>query len=469
MNPFSGKTCETKGYSNQVLDIISKNFDDHKSDFEDLYSSNEVSSNKNVHLVDFCYNLLVKQNLLPFSHNWPKYAKSDEKAIEVLMKGQKLYNNGDFRKALHAYNEALCLSTNGSETMAWAYVNRAMIYCQERYYVFSIENLENAINCRYKNVGVFLQEKIDEIAKQIRVHVADESSPYIHEPCIEISGIKHPNVPFINENLTFSNGRHYGNHIKTNHGFLPGEIIANEKPFVKTLAPEAVYSHCFLCAKNNFYNLEPCSIATSVMFCSKECATLAYQSFYNIECNIVDVIQLNFPQLYHAAVITTLKGLVLFSSLKDLQAALSQVKTNALEQDYTNGNEDIAKLFGIYKLSTCKYLREVQPIFADCIVVAIIFHLFKFFTPMQKVFEEKENREIFVDLLMTFKDIADVNSFSLYDTPDQIVPHGRFLSPIMGLFNHSCFPNAVIIPGTQAVMVVHPIKNDGQIFLSYNG
>lgn len=84
----------------------------------------------------------------------------------------------------------------------------------------------------------------------------------------------------------------------------PGEIIAVEKPFAKTLIgnillqnssirlccllfyPGQFYTHCHHCLKL-CYTLIPCTKCTQAMFCSETCLTEAYDQYHQFECSLL--------------------------------------------------------------------------------------------------------------------------------------------------------------------------------------
>lgn len=438
----------------------------------------------NAEKVRFNFELLKERNLLP-PKSWMRNDKNENQSIQAKTKGNQYFSRNDFVNALEAYNESLCYATVNSETYATILANRAIIYLKAGFYGFALENINLALN--NKNCPLRLKEKWEKRKQEIEEKMDKNEDTFdVYEklkPKLELSHAPNPKMPCAIDALEYASDDVFGRYVRTKQNLKPGDIIILEKPFFKTLLKTGIYSQCTNCMKNNYFNLFPCEKTTSVMFCSTECATDAWERFYKYEYPIIDGIFDLFTKIQIITLRATIRTFTMVPNLEALKAFINSIdeeKENAFNIDYTTAKET-DEFKAIYALATNEDSRTVADSFQRTNLCAIAWYIAKEFTDLRSTFKDEEIENLFLELLVRFNQAAAVNYHCVSENMQKSIGLDLNLSPyspktcgsgafaLCSLINHSCAPNVVRFSssGINVILVVRPIRVGEQIFDNY--
>jgi len=180
--------------------------------------------------------------------------KSIYNAKKHLNKGNLLTQKGKFFEALESYNKSLCFAETRSPEIPLAYAGRSAVYFEVAQYELCLENIKLALDSKLaKHEVPALQDrqlKCNEMMKQ-----SDETeSPWNF---FKLSYVPNKKIPFIVDCLQLNNDANFGRYITTKQDLNPGDILAIEEPFFKTVDSSAYHLRCANCLKSNMMSLIP--------------------------------------------------------------------------------------------------------------------------------------------------------------------------------------------------------------------
>ena len=169
-----------------------------------------------------------------------------EKAVECFLLKQ-------YCEALKHCNQTLCFATGDSQLLSDAFVIKAKIYNEVKYYRISEENIQLAIDA-------CVDEKKCESIKLMQVELKKNgtSNPEEKKNCLKLLQPAHKKIPFISDSLQVLENDLFGRYIATTKDLKPGDIVVMEEPFYKVLDPKIHFARCQICLKQNLLNLFPC-------------------------------------------------------------------------------------------------------------------------------------------------------------------------------------------------------------------
>jgi hypothetical protein len=199
------------------------------------------------------------------------------------------------------YNESLCKTHSGSETMSLSYANRSAVYFQLKLYEKCLENIALALENNYpeeKKIKLIERKRACEkgVQKENKIK-QEEASKYE----LKLTKPANRRIPFIAKCLELRNNSKFGNHIVTTETLYPGDVISNEDFFsyivtrrlLKTTDSPAIdddkvyFQVCACCLDSNLLSLLPCAGCGYTMYCSQKCQTRAH-GYHQYECDIFD-------------------------------------------------------------------------------------------------------------------------------------------------------------------------------------
>lgn len=457
--------------SQEVLEIINSlelilmlngSFSRIKEEFEKL--------NTKLEKVNFSYELLKKHDLLPCIQDVVKETKNDEIASRNRLLGNQYYRENEFVKALESYNKCLCYAREESETAAYAYANRSIVYLKAGFYKYCLENIELALSHGYpKEFQNKLIARKNECLKKIESDKMENLCS--DKKTFKLSYPANKKLPFMVNGLECVITPEFGRHLRAKQNFYPGDVLIIEKPFLNYVSKELRNNFCVNCLNTNFLNLRPCKQCTQVMFCSESCESNAWKCFHQFECAIIKGISEIFPNKATLAIRASLKAVTLFDDLKKLQDFINSIdlqKENLLNNEFDQLTEEI-QFRGTYALTT----HECDA-FQRSGICAVAYYLLSYFTKLPNFLKDKNGENIFLNVLLHFISLSHINTFGLsYQNISSNLPtcsqFGGGLFPICGLLNHSCVPNLIIenIDGASVVVVRRPIRKGEQLFMNY--
>ncbi|KAG4075534.1 hypothetical protein HA402_003359 [Bradysia odoriphaga] len=245
----------------------------------------------------------------------------------------------------------------------------------------------------------------------------------------------------------------------------PGDIIAIEEPFFRTVTQEAAHTRCTNCLKSNKMNLIPSTASQTAMFCSKECIEVATINFFRAE-NMLKMHDIKQRMLFEALAICGGS----FDKLNQLMDATDFKQSTVFDYDLNNPQHPLYKYNLLMSIMSLSQIATVS----NEIVSYLSRH------PILNSIEDGHDKEIAQRFLLRCYRILTVNSFGIEwvvparprdFTKDTIVTKlaGDALCLFGSLINHSCTPNVDrIFVGNKFVFFVRrPIQSGQQLFVSY--
>lgn len=200
--------------------------------------------------------------------------KSDRIADEHRNAGNSMYQSARYDEALIFYNKSLCYAES-SEKLALAFANRSAVYLSLGKHQECIDNIRLA---REHGYPLHNMSKLDERVRKCE----EENEPVEPKKSVEareffkLTYPRNDKIPFVVNCLELKQDDKFGRHIISNRDLNPGDIIAIEEPFKKSLSDEESYSRCNNCLKSNSLNLMPCTGK-----CTKSELTKVFSSKYS--------------------------------------------------------------------------------------------------------------------------------------------------------------------------------------------
>lgn len=171
----------------------------------------------------------------------------------------------EFHDALVAYNKSLCYAEEGSEQLSLAYANRSAIYLAAKMYDKCLENVNLSIS---HGLDINKLSKLNEREEKCKKLMKAEKQNPQDDPWnfFKLSHPANKKIPFIVDCLELRENGKYGRYLVATSYLKPGDIIAIEEPFYKSIDKEFVYSRCSNCLKSNQLSLIPCPRCTNSKF-----------------------------------------------------------------------------------------------------------------------------------------------------------------------------------------------------------
>lgn len=189
--------------------------------------------------------------------NMLKREKSDEVAFKYRLKGNQLFRDRKYFRALCAYNESLCNAPSESESMGLAFSNRSAVYLEVLEFNLCKENIALAREFKYPKNKFGKLKSREEMCYLKEKEVKPKAKPKSSSPlCLDSK--PNPKYPFISNCLKVRRSSDYGRHIITERTLQTGEVIAIEKPFSGLLLASYANKRCTNCLGQFLLNLLPC-------------------------------------------------------------------------------------------------------------------------------------------------------------------------------------------------------------------
>lgn len=181
--------------------------------------------------------------------------KSDVKADECRIEGNKFYLKEKFYEALVAYNKSLCFSASQLQ-LSLAYANRSAVYLKLKQFEHCMRNIQFARDNKYPH-----DAKLDEREQKCKAQMETQQHKTKNDPWtfFKLSYPPNEKIPFIVNCLELNEDEKYGRHIVTNRDLQPGDVIAIEDHVFQNVTKSALYQRCAYCFESNKLDLIPCS------------------------------------------------------------------------------------------------------------------------------------------------------------------------------------------------------------------
>lgn len=202
-------------------------------------------------------------------------AKNNTVANLHRSKGNLLFEEQRWTKALEKYNKSLRFAEPGSESMALAYANRASCRLHQHRYEDCLLDIELALKSSYPQhlLPYLMQLKCDCTAKG-----ADEPPTKLK---LELSYPANASIPCMADVLEIRQNEKFERYIVAKCDIPAGKTILIE-PVVLSGNRNFEEALCTICQRGSVH-LMPCELCTTAMFCSAECIEQSC-AFHPAEC-----------------------------------------------------------------------------------------------------------------------------------------------------------------------------------------
>lgn len=192
-------------------------------------------------------------------------AKSNEIADKFREDGNTHWRCGELHEALVAYNKSLCYAQEGSDQLSLAYANRSAVYLAAKMFQKCLENIKLSRDHGYQVNNL---SKLNEREKKCKKFMNSEELNPEDDPWnfFKLSYPANEKIPFIVNFLELREDRKFGRYLVTTSNLKPGDVIAIEEPFYKSIDQEFFHSRCANCLKSNQLSLVPCPRCTNSEF-----------------------------------------------------------------------------------------------------------------------------------------------------------------------------------------------------------
>ena len=252
----------------------------------------------------------------------------------------------------------------------------------------------------------------------------------------------------------------YGRQIVTTRALRPGDVVAIETPFFKSLDKNSDL-RCVNCFK--VIGVE--QICTcSAFFCSRGCRKVANQDFHQHECSEFRKLTKDdgFSMMVERSI---LKCLNICGGIEGLQDLINQnpEPTTIFDLNTVAPSQDLNRKL----LLACFSLVCAKPNLID---IQYTSSLLNQHTAISKSYKTHEEKTFLNDFVLKFIGILKRNAYTLsWSSKSGASETACGIFPFASLINHSCSPNLlrVCINDKVAFIASRPIEANEQLFICY--
>ncbi|XP_019874843.2 SET and MYND domain-containing protein 4 [Aethina tumida] len=405
--------------------------------------------------VNFVLELVEQYQLFP---QFVADEKNEEASNKLRQKGNEMYKLHFYKQAIEFYTQSIAMAEEKTEAFAVALANRSAVLFEIKLYAECIQDINIALENGYpenlKSKILQRKEKAESLKETQRTR-----QYYENVPVIELSA-KNANISCASDAIEIKFTPELGRHIVAKRDVFPGEVLAVETPFCQVLLDEK-WIHCHHCFQI-CYNLLPCKICTTALFCSKVCEEAA-EVYHRYECPI-----------------SAMKNTLQLDKLKLIALRIAlQAKSefhNIWNETEENGQVYMSNRYKeIHELVGNTKQRSVSDLFERSLTASLLFHLIHNHTDFFKDCDSDISQTSFKEIILKNLQIGPCNFHEISELasneegtylPQEI---GTGCYSFMSMFNHSCSPNVSRnCYGTTIVLrCLESIKEGEQCFDNY--
>lgn len=281
----------------------------------------------------------------------------------------------------------------------------------------------------------------------------------------QIFQVKNPrtDLPHISRHVKVGVDKFFGRFLFTTEKLSPGDVIAVEEPFFKSLDLSETSKRCTNCLRRlpyeNYYACLNCNAA--VTFCSQLCKDKADELFHNAECHFLTKIDKDdgYFLLMMRMLIKSI-NIAAAGSVEKFQLFVEGRDKNATIFDVCN-NSELGMLESCLNLESGNFPEDIK--FVKCFIEGD--------ATIKKFYCNESQKFFLVKIIVKIMGILNRNSFCI-DFDDDGGGGGGSCGAVFtfaSLFNHSCSPNIdrVNVGSKMAFVCSRPIEKNQQLFICY--
>lgn len=375
--------------------------------------------------------------------------KDNRVSTEYRNKGNYLFAQKRWSKAMERYNDSLRFAETGSENVSLAIANRSTCFLELKSFEKCLIDIELAIDEGYpERLKPKLEKRRNDCLKQQQL--AGQTSDIGLK--LELSFVAHENYLGLANVLEIVYNERYGRHIIAKSDIDVGKRILIEEPFACQLEFNIEEILCETCMKKAT-NFIACDQCTGVMFCSRAC--LEKNNFHQMECGKEKY--KNFRKMFHYI----LNALKMFPTAEILMKFVENAVADKAKQVPPPINDTMSKFREFLKL----HVKEISP-FNRNILLSQAFIGYQHLTKNEFVidmFQSDQEKRFLAHLITHLSLVHGCNAF------ERDWDGSSFI--LASYFNHSCAPNVTCVDygNLRIAITLRPIKKGQQVFVTYVG
>ncbi|XP_073954982.1 SET and MYND domain-containing protein 4-like [Choristoneura fumiferana] len=385
-----------------------------------------------------------------------------------------------YLNALECYNKALLHAPLDSTELLHAYSNRSQLLFKLKAYTAAFKDIQTCFKLQCEgDLLKKLKKRKNECVKMMweEKFKHDQFIKGFPEEFFKTNQKKHPDIPCLSADVEIvsESGERT---VTAAKDITVGSVIALETAFTTYSSNNKGPVSCYYCQKLTL-NLIPCDNCCFALFCDKECRKRCVNEYHEIECQIMDVLQLlNMGHRFNLTIKTVLK---LKSKCKQWSKLIEESNNIGASRIKTSS---VNQMYDVNQYSSILCFKEDRPfvfghLFNNCFAYATVIHYLEnisgFFP--ESPTDRLEAMKCIAKLCMTL-DVMCPFITEIYDTVLNISTQelwtlnkrGHFgWFSFVGKLKHSCDPNVIIfgLNNRVALVAVKPIKKMTEITVSY--
>ncbi|RWS22690.1 SET and MYND domain-containing protein 4-like protein [Leptotrombidium deliense] len=213
----------------------------------------------------------ARYNIDKANTNWLK--KSEERFKKHKMRGNNLFADGNYNKAIEEYSQAIIWAMFPPESdnqIGFAFGNRSAALCKIGLYSQCIQDIDLAMKYGYPSEQ---KEKLIKRKQFCLQHIEKETK------------CRNKETQRCEENIKQKEGE-----IVAVHSLKKGDIVFIEDSWCTSLDKDYYFTHCYNCFnKIDAKTLFPCFTCSKVRFCCESCSIEAWNKGHKYECQFLDI------------------------------------------------------------------------------------------------------------------------------------------------------------------------------------
>ncbi|XP_031618931.1 SET and MYND domain-containing protein DDB_G0273591-like [Contarinia nasturtii] len=376
--------------------------------------------------------------------------KSDRASREMSKKGDDEVEESRWSNALSFFSKALCFAES-NEQMSYCFANRSKCFYEMKMYKESLVDIDLAKQYKYS--------KIDELEQQQEncvnlLDVGKQSESFVPK----LSYPSHEKFPGLADVLRIERNQEFGLHIVATADIDVGKTVLMERAFTTlSIGNEQRCTKCF----STYTNLVPCKHCTRALFCLDSCEIC---DIHSLECGLqlpktISLVREDFLPVVRSIVV----ALNIFGrNVNELKEFVENVIVDD-QMKFPPDSIDGRSQYSIF----LRHFDKNHPDGSNTTKSNIqsIYNALMGHRPIAEKFTTKHHQRFLMHLIghhiSIRRNIANGIEF-----------RNKLVIPVIGgYFNHSCIPNAIMLPidGYVVTTICRPIKSGEQICISYHG